>query len=50
MHKKLLVLLTQALGIRDSINNLIESNTNAKESYEWQKQVRHYYNSEQAYV
>ena len=50
MKKKVAILLTQSLHIRDVISHLYESRVESYESFEWLKQIRHYYNLEQAYI
>lgn len=43
LNRKLLVLLTQALSIRDTIIYLISENVTSKQSYPWLRQTRSYY-------
>ena len=50
MHKKLSIILTQSLSIRDTILYLIHNKVETLESFEWIKQIRHYYNLEQAFI
>ena len=42
--KKLTVLLTQSVSLRDVIRNVTNSEALSKDSYVWLRQVRQYYN------
>lgn len=48
--KKLSVLLTQSVSLRDVIRNVTNSESLSKDSYVWLRQVRQYYNIESAYT
>ncbi len=50
LKKKLYVLLTQALNIRDIIGNLIHENVKTKDEYEWLKHIRCSYRQDQAFI